>query len=802
MTAAAESPDRAAVGRAVARVDGRAKVTGAATYLADMAVEDMAHAVAVRSPHPRARVAGIDASAALARPGVLAVLTPEAVAGLPPVRIFADSPPVARILTDTPQYAGDAVAAVVAETEALARQAAAEVEVDYQPLPPVLTAAEALAAEIELHPEAPQNRAGPPVNIARGDPDAALAGCWRVFRHSYATQRQCAQTIEPLACVCHWSSDRLDVWTHLDSMFHFRDALAEALATDPETVRIHPPEALGATFGLKNSLLASLEPLAALASRRTGRPVKLALTPEESMAATVTRHPARIDLVTGMNADGTIAARTAEVLLDSGAYGWGYVVALSMAGKWASLYRTEHLRFSAVSVYTNHVPGGAYRSVGTAQIHFAMESQLDEIARSLDIDPVELRRRNLIGVGDPLTFGTPIRSFGAESCLAEGAAAFGWPSQTRGPDRLPVGSDPDAAGGPDRPAVGSDAAGGPARPAVDPIGWRRGAGMAMGMHHAGLTGLTPMPEASRCRAELRADGTVEIAVGVVDKGQGSLTTLTLVAADELGLPPEQVRVVNLGTAAVPFDPSGAEASRTTYVMGRAVADGARKLRAAIRDRFGCDPSDLAPARLAARGPAEQPPEPTSARGLAAELAPEPLAAWDPAAEPVKAEGHFEPADRDPLPVVGAHFCEVEVDCATGAVRVLRYVAAQDVGRVINPLGCAGQMEGGVHHGIGYALTEELIYDDGLPLNPDFMGYKVLMAPDMPAIEAIPVEDPDPDGGPSGAKGVGTPIIPAIAPAVANAVRDAIGVRLTELPMTPPKVLAALMSAERSAASPT
>lgn len=765
MTPAAESSDRPAVGRAVARVDGRAKVTGAASYLADMAVEDMAHAAAVRSPHPRARVTKIDASAALARPGVLAVLTPEDVAGLPPVRIFADSPPVARILTATPQYAGDAVAAVVAETEALARRAAAEVEVDYEPQPAALTAAEALAAEIELHPEAPQNRAGPPVNIARGDPDAALAGCWRVFRDSYATQRQCAQTIEPLACVCHWRGDRLDVWTHLDSMFHFRDALAEALATDPETVRIHPPEALGATFGLKNSLLASLEPLAALASRRTGRPVKLALTPEESMAATVTRHPARIDLVTGMNADGTIAARTADVLLDSGAYGWGYVVALSMAGKWASLYRTEHLRFSAVSVYTNHVPGGAYRSVGTAQIHFAMESQLDEIARSLGIDPVELRRWNLIGVGDPLTFGTPIRSFGAESCLDQGAAAFGWPGKTSSPEL----------------------------PAVDPLGRRRGVGMAVGMHHAGLTGLLPMPEASRCRAELQAAGTVEIAVGVVDKGQGSLTTLTLVAADELGLPPEQVRVVNLGTAAVPFDPSGAEASRTTYVMGRAVADGARRLREAIRDRFGCDPAELTADRLTSRSPGGSAPEPLTARDQAGPTH-GPLAAWDPAAEPVRAEGYFEPADRDPLPVVGAHFCEVEVDCATGGVRVLRYAAAQDVGRVINPLGCAGQMEGGIHHGIGYALTEELVYDDGLPLNPDFMGYKVLMASDMPDIEAIPVEDPDPDGGPQGAKGVGTPIIPAIAPAVANAVRDAIGIRLTELPMTPPRVLAALITA--------
>ena len=161
------------------------------------------------------------------------------------------------------------------------------------------------------------------------------------------------------------------------------------------------------------------------------------------------------------------------------------------------------------------------------------------------------------------------------------------------------------------------------------------------------------------------------------------------------------------------------------------------------------------------------------------------------------EGYFAPADSDPLPVVGAHFCEVEVDHATGQVRVLRYVAAQDVGRVINPLGCRGQVEGGLHHGIGYALLEELRHDEGAPLNPNFMGYKVLMADDMPDIEVVLVEDPDPDGGPHGAKGVGTPVIPAIAPAVANAVRDAIGVRLTELPMTPPRVLAALLRAERT-----
>lgn len=761
------------VGRPVPRVDGWEKVSGSAEFLADMAPPGMAHAAVVRSPHPRARVAGLDAGAALAVPGVLAVLTPGDVAHLPPVRIFADSPPVQRVLTDTPQFAGDAVAAVVAETETCAREAALALEVDYEPLPAVLSATEARDGALQLHPAAPGNRAGPPINISRGDVDDALAGCAHVFRDSYATQRQCAQTIEPLACICDWSGNHLDVWTHLDSMFHFRDALAEALAVDPELVRIHPPEALGASFGLKNSLIASLEPLAALSSRAIGRPVKLALLPEESMSATVTRHPARIDLVTGVDDDGVLQARSADVLLDSGAYGWGYVVALSMVGKWASLYRTEHLRFSATSVYTNHVPGGAYRSVGTAQIHFAMESQLDDIARWLSIDPVELRRRNVARVGDPLSFGTTIRSFGAEECLDRGAEAAGWkaprirehaPAQ---PD-LAAPADPDGGStspGPAGRGAPGGSSGSPRR--LDPLGRSRGRGMAMGMHHAGLTGLTPVPEVSRCAVELETDGTVTISLGVIDKGQGALTTLTVVAADELGLAPERIRMHNLGTASVPLDFWGAEASRTTYVMGRAVADGARKLRTAIRERFDCGPAELHPDRITL-------------------------------AEPVAAEGYFAPADSDPLPVVGAHFCEVEVDHATGQVRVLRYVAAQDVGRVINPLGCRGQVEGGLHHGIGYALLEELRHDEGAPLNPNFMGYKVLMADDMPEIEVVLVEDPDPDGGPHGAKGVGTPVIPAIAPAVANAVRDAIGIRLRDLPMTPPRVLAALLRAESAA----
>lgn len=712
-----------AVGQPLIRVDGHDKVDGKAVYLADMVVDNMLYGAAIRSPFPRAKVISIDGSAALALTGVTALLLPDDIDHLPSLRVFADSPPIQRIVTSNPNYVGDVVAGVAATTPELALKAAQLVEVEYRQLTPCLTTEQSISGDFQLHDSAPDNRAGPVIAIARGQADDLLENAEHVFRDTYFTQRQAAQTIESLSCICDWTSeDKLHVWTHLDSMFHFRDSLAESVGLPEESVLIHHPPNLGATFGLKNSLLAGLEPLAALLSKKAGQPVKLVLSPEESMSATVTRHPAKIELATAIDDDGKIIARTADIVLDSGAYGWGYVVALSMLGKWATLYPCENIRFTATSVYTNHVPGGAYRSVGTAQIHFAMESQIDDIARALNIDAIEFRRRNLVRAGDRLSMGTEIRSLGVDACLDQGAEAFGWQ--------------------------------GPLAPGPSTIGVTRGVGMAVGLHHAGLTGLIPTPEGSRCRAEVTSDGQYLITIGVVEKGQGSSTTLTLVAAEELGVDPELVTVTNTGTDNVPLDYSGAEASRTTYVMGRAVVDAAQRLRAAI---------DAAGDPLALVG------------------------------QPV--DGVFVPDDKDPLPVIGAHFCEVEVDHATGLVRVVRYVAAQDVGRVINVLGCKGQIEGGIHHGLGYALCEELLYDQGYPVNPNFMGYKVLMAGDMPDITAILVEDPDPDGGPYGAKGVGTPVIPAIAPAVANAIRDAIGTRLDRLPMTPPRVLRALIDAE-------
>jgi xanthine dehydrogenase molybdenum-binding subunit len=272
-----------------------------------------------------------------------------------------------------------------------------------------------------------------------------------------------------------------------------------------------------------------------------------------------------------------------------------------------------------------------------------------------------------------------------------------------------------------------------------------------------------------------------VVVAAVDKGQGALSTFAAIAGEVLGLRPADVHVVGENTDEMPMDYMGAEASRSTFVMGRAVADAAERLRAEMREAVASQ-LEVDPESVHLRNGAVVVGDGAGSVHSFADVA-------KMVGGPLVVHGEFHPRDNDPLPVVGAHFCEVRVDTYTGAVAVLRYVAAQDVGRVINRLGCEGQIEGGLHHGIGYALTEQLTYDaEGQPENPTFLGYKVMMAPDMPSIVPLLIEKPDDQGGPFGAKGIGTPVIPAIAPAVVNAIHDAVGVRMYQLPVTPYRLL--------------
>ncbi len=310
--------------------------------------------------------------------------------------------------------------------------------------------------------------------------------------------------------------------------------------------------------------------------------------------------------------------------------------------------------------------------------------------------------------------------------------------------------------------------------------------MALGLHHSGLTNLVPdFIETADADVELGEEGTIILRAAVVDKGQGAGSTLAAIAADTLGVGLERV-VIERPDANSPYDPRGAEASRTTYVVGRAVADACTTVREAILRAA----EELEPATAAH----------DIVDGVVVDAAGHSITTLGDLARAgvrPRASGTFLSEDQDPLPVIGADFCEVEVDLETGYTRVLRFVAAQDVGRVISVLGCEGQIEGGIHHGIGYALTEGLEFDEGQPINGDFANYRLLMAPEMPEIIPLLIEEPDMDGGPFGAKGLGTGVIPAIAPAVCNAIRDATGVRPRELPVTPARLLELLNRANDS-----
>lgn len=741
------------IGERYPRQDAWAKASGSAQYLGDIAFPGQLEAAVLRSPYPRARVASLDFRAALEIPGVVAVIGPDDLAGTTKGRAFKESPPIQTILTRYPMYVGDAVAAVAAESLSVAMDAVAAIDVEFEELPPLLSVRDAAVGDIILYEDAPGNRAGPFTEFERGDVESGFAAADVIFEDAFETQRQCAQTIEPMSCVCRWVGDTLEVWTHLDSLFHLRDQLAEVLGIAPERVRLRATEALGATFGLKNTLICTFEPVCALLAQRAGAPVRLALSPEESMYTTVTRHPALIRLRTGISKAGHFTAREADVTLDAGACGFGYVVVQSMLNKWGILYHTANVRYRGRAFYTNHTPAGAYRAVGSAQIHFAMESQVDEICRQMGWDPVQFRLKNIVRQGDQSLNGTVIKSLPSVECIEAGAAIFGWPRRREANDTR----------------------------------FARGCGMSVGLHHSGVSPNLGIRDRSECVLHLSPDGTVVMHSALVDKGQGALSTVSAIVSEILGVPLNRISCAEIDTLSSPFDAMGAEVSRTTYTSGRAAATAAHELRTWILNA-AAETTGLPPENLTVRDGA---------------IVHESGRQWSlesvlPKDVPIQAFGVFEPERNDQLLVLSADFCEVAVDRVTGIVQVLSFVAVQDVGRVINRLGCEGQIEGGVLHGLGYALTEELAHFEGQPVNPTFMGYRQIMVSDMPPVTSVLIESPDDESGPFGAKGIGTGVVPAVAPAVCNAIRDAIGVRIRHLPATPARLVAALEGAPSDA----
>jgi len=756
----------AVVGRAIPKRDAYAKVTGAAGYAADLRFPGMLHAAILRSHYAHARITAIDTSRAEAMDGVVAVLHHGNTSARPFTTSEWDAPaalgslPRDQVLfSAVARHVGQAVAAVAAVDENLAAAAAEAIAVSFEPLPVVID------ADAAMQPGAPsvnpdhEGNVAAHVRFSAGDVDSALREADQVIERRFRTSRQKQTPMEPFACVAQYDGHTLTLWSPNQTPHQTRVKLADIFGMAVGNVRIITPT-LGGGFGARSGLIG--EPWAAALAIATRRPVRLVYSRYEDFVATEGRHPATVTLRVGFKNDGTPTAIHGTALLNTGPYAsQGPNVTAFLGMSLLRPYRCGDRRYDGYTVFTNAPPASAFRGFGAPQAMFALEQVIDEIAERVGKDPLEFRLEHLAGKGDEdYALMRPIDSDALHRCLREGATAIGWAAKR-----------------------GKGGGSGP---------WRRGVGMAVSIYVSGTACLgDTLTEAAVANVRLNADGTVTLLTGATDCGTGCGTSLAQIAAEELGVPMESVHVVMGDTDVTPLD-LGAHATRTLFVGGLAVRAAARDARdQALRvaaDLLEVSAADLdaADGAIRVRG----------VPGTSVTYGQVATAAFKTVAE-ISGRGVAPQHQATPY---GAQFAEVEVNVRTGQVRVLRLVAAHDVGRAINPLIVEGQIEGGAVQGIGYALTEDMPVDaDGQPLAASFMDYRVLTASDVPLIESLVIEAPDP-AGPFGAKGVGEVGIIPTAAAIANAIYDAVGVRLTELPMTPARVLEALRRTDPTGAA--
>lgn len=765
------------------KVDGIDLVTGAARYTDDYTLPGMLHATILASPHAHARITRIDTAKALALPGVQAVLTHHDV---PRVRhtnagqSYPEPSPYDRlILDDKVRFVGDRVAVVAADSLRIAEQALALIEVEYEVLPAVFDPEAAMRPGAPIvHDEtdatgmydAARNIAAH-LDVELGSVAQAFADADLIVEGTYRTQRAKHCALETHGSLAYLDEHgRVNIITSTQVPFHTRRQLAYILNLPMTRIRVMKPR-MGGGFGNKQGMF--LEDLAALLTLRTKRPVKLIFSRAEEFSGGYSRHPQSVHLRTGVKRDGTLVAQEMRVIGNTGAYGDHAPTVQECTGrKVLPLYHVPNARFTYDAVYTNLPVSGAFRGYGAIQGFFALESQMDEIAAKLGIDPLELRRKNHIRQGDTDLIAhilgdreeRVILSCGLDECIERGAAAIGWHDKRAAPG-------------------GAYASAYPSK--------RRGVGMACAMQGSGIAGV----DWGSATIALNEDGTFTLYVGATDLGTGSDTILSQIAAEALGVALPDVYIIASDTDLTPFD-VGAYASSTTYVSGGAVKKAADMLRAdilaAAADMLRVPVEDLRyrPAELAAesqegRKPAILTPSNENAVTLA-EVASH-ITQQQQRQLTVTASNT---AHTSPPPFT-AQFAEVEVDLETGQVTVLRYVAAVDCGVAINPTLAEGQVEGAVTQGLGFALCEEMLFDEqGRILNPNFADYKLFNAYDMPALETILVETHETTG-PYGAKSVAEVPINCPAPAIANAIFHATGLRLRDLPLTAEKILRAL-----------
>ena len=758
------------VGAGIPRLETREKLTGQAIFTDDLFPRFMLYGAVLSSPYPHARILSYDTAAALALPGVEAVVTGADLGDHYMGAFIKDETALAR---GKVRYIGEPVAAVAAIDLETARKAVKLIEVEYEELPAALTPEEALAPGAPIIHENLKKyfkahdlpQAGNMFTesiVGEGDVDAAWAQCDVIVEGEYETQAQYHAYMEPCSAVAEVdAAGKVTIWSGNQSVFRVQANVAESLGLPMAKVRAVTPR-VGGAFGGK--MESTIQPLTVLLALKARKPVKVTLTREQDFEMIRSRHPAKVWMKTGAKKDGTLVAREARIVLDGGAFADdspGVAGICSLFGR--GPYHVPNVRLATKAVYTNKLRAGAFRGFGGPQVAWAGETQIDEIADKLGIDPIDLRLKNAVRSGEDWMCGTQLNTVALVECLEKVREASDWAKRRK----VTVGAN----------------------------GRIRSIGIAALPHISGL--LT-----SGAIVRLLEDGTAVLNTGAVDNGQGSDTVLVQMCAESLGLTVDQISLATPDTDASPYN-WGTTASRVTYMAGRAVVAAANSVVAQLKKHAGemmeCSEDDLElrpGGRIGLKGvPGKELPfVAISARCHWVTGGPiigaQSLAYDGPKFDPKRAVLQAFPFHIGAW-VFAAQAVEIELDEATGQVVPLRVWSAHDIGRAINPSSVEGQIEGGVVQGIGFALYEEMVWDSGRLANPSFMDYKIPGTMDAPPeIYPIIVEKPD-EGGPFGAKGIGEPPIVGLAPAIANALAHATGVHLRTLPMTPERVLRAL-----------
>lgn len=767
------------VGRSLPRVDGPEKVTGRALYTPDVRLPGMLTAKILRSPLPHARILHIDTSRAKALFGVKEVITGRDAWGVR--HGFVETPryPADQyvLANDRVRHVGEEVAAVAAVDEETALEALELIEVEYEPLPAVFDIFEAIEPEApEIHPSHPdvpeyrRNIAGK-ASHAFGDVDAALARADLVRRDRFESQLRTHGYLEPQATVANLEpGGKLHVWTSSMGTFRKRMHLSRTLGLPSNRIRLHRVR-VGGAFGGKIDLFAH-EFCASLLSLRTGRPVRLVTEREEVFSTYRHGQPLVIDLETGLSKDGLILGQRVRCYNNCGAYRGSGVVMIFLCWGFVMLpYRIPALDYAGYSIYTNHPVRAPQRGHGAPQVRFAVESQLDWMAEELGLDPVEVRLKNARRPGEILPNGDSVRNAGLIRCIEKAAEATEFnrkyfEAKTRAPGRF-----------------------------------RRGIGMGVSSY---FTGTLIYPNNSAAVIKLNDDGTAHLLTGSLDIGQGSETILLQIAAEELGLDMDVVRITTADTDQTPVD-IGSWISGLTYVTGNAVKAAAAEVRRQVletaAEELEANPQDLeiGGGRVWVKGSPDQ--------GLhLAQVATAHIRRHR--GDPIMGKGFFRGLKDAPIGpslksckgawsenyAYDAQVAEVEVDTLTGQVRVINALTVHDCGFPINPLLVEGQIDGQVSMAAGHALTEEVFYRDGVVLNSSFLSYPMPCALDMVASQYLDVLTEEFEVGRHfHTKEVGEGYVSGMVAAIANAIHNAVGIRLNRFPATPQRVLEALES---------